>query len=357
MESSTRQRGAWRAAAIGLASFSLVALASAPSTAVQAAGGVQEVGAAAVAASQGDSSSLALMSVVPTPSRHAVSDTRTETEVYPAEAFLEAQTVCVRVGTPRGARKKCKSVPVTSEPQSVEFCVRLKAKKYRGQKFCRTITVRPAPTPAPEPEPILAPPFTPPNLDDSTLDGSPDDFTILLTSAASGEPYRFDPCTEITWSVVGTAEQAEKTRAAVIEWSAASGLAVREVPPAPADNRLSVALAVYWGTQEEYPLLAAPDNVIRAGIASHQTEPGGWVTSAQVYIRADLPDVFHWDKPRDVVFHSILLHELGHVAGLGHAADRSQVMWRVAGPSSYQRGDLAGLAYLRSFRQCRLDTY
>ncbi|MGH2809000.1 MAG: hypothetical protein ACRDKT_17185 [Actinomycetota bacterium] len=51
---------------------------------------------------------------------------------------------------------------------------------------------------------------------------------------------------------------------------------------------------------------------------------------------------------RGIPWGRILLHELGHVAGLGHVRDRDQVMhWRATpGPSRYGEGDLAGLRLL-----------
>ena len=48
----------------------------------------------------------------------------------------------------------------------------------------------------------------------------------------------------------------------------------------------------------------------------------------------------------------LLLHELGHVAGLLHVPDADQVMHPslvIDGPTNYQAGDLAGLARLASF--------
>ena len=48
----------------------------------------------------------------------------------------------------------------------------------------------------------------------------------------------------------------------------------------------------------------------------------------------------------------LLLHELGHVAGLRHAPDMDQVMYAslvVDGPTNYQAGDLAGFARLASY--------
>jgi predicted Zn-dependent protease len=45
---------------------------------------------------------------------------------------------------------------------------------------------------------------------------------------------------------------------------------------------------------------------------------------------------------------SVLLHELGHVVGLGHVTDRKQIMFAMETPSvtRYAAGDLAGLAKL-----------
>ncbi|MGN6524013.1 MAG: hypothetical protein ACTHMZ_12565, partial [Actinomycetes bacterium] len=57
------------------------------------------------------------------------------------------------------------------------------------------------------------------------------------------------------------------------------------------------------------------------------------------------------------VARAIVLHELGHLAGLGHANDEWQVMWRRGNAhefTEYQSGDLSGLARLGTGR-CHPD--
>jgi hypothetical protein len=51
----------------------------------------------------------------------------------------------------------------------------------------------------------------------------------------------------------------------------------------------------------------------------------------------------------------LLLHELGHVTGLGHTPDGSQVMFAVLEPmaaAAYGAGDLAGLGRLGAAQGC-----
>src|SRR4051794_13990591 len=51
---------------------------------------------------------------------------------------------------------------------------------------------------------------------------------------------------------------------------------------------------------------------------------------------------------------AVLLHELGHVVGLDHVADRSQIMFATVTdkPAAYGSGDLAGLALLGRGQGC-----
>jgi hypothetical protein len=52
---------------------------------------------------------------------------------------------------------------------------------------------------------------------------------------------------------------------------------------------------------------------------------------------------------------ALMLHELGHAAGLGHAEDKTQVMWPVltnATAARYSPGDLAGLAAIGHSAGC-----
>jgi predicted Zn-dependent protease len=52
---------------------------------------------------------------------------------------------------------------------------------------------------------------------------------------------------------------------------------------------------------------------------------------------------------------ALLLHELGHVVGLGHTPDSAQIMYPDLRPMSsaqYQPGDLGGLARLGATQGC-----
>lgn len=79
----------------------------------------------------------------------------------------------------------------------------------------------------------------------------------------------------------------------------------------------------------------------RAGIVG-----GPWhIVSGSVFLDTDILDV---PSPSDEpVWVAVLRHEMGHLVGLGHVADESQLMnERTTGVFTFQDGDLAGLALL-----------
>jgi hypothetical protein len=83
-----------------------------------------------------------------------------------------------------------------------------------------------------------------------------------------------------------------------------------------------------------------------AGLTTLWRERGSW-TGGRVVINTDVPYVGapvtakDWDR-----LHTLLLHELGHLAGLGHVSDPAYVMsdWGSAIHRRYSDGDREGLA-------------
>lgn len=59
-----------------------------------------------------------------------------------------------------------------------------------------------------------------------------------------------------------------------------------------------------------------------------------------------VPVLFAWDGTRLV--HAVVLHELGHLVGLAHVADQTQLMFPESSyaVTDFQSGDLTGAAIL-----------
>lgn len=102
-----------------------------------------------------------------------------------------------------------------------------------------------------------------------------------------------------------------------------------------------------WSTPEEVPRLEG--DTAGLGGSSFANAPGGPFVLVAGQVALDAPvmaDMMGWPDGADAV-RGVILHELGHVMGLDHVADPSQLMYvGPGGASSLADGDRAGLAIL-----------
>jgi hypothetical protein len=147
---------------------------------------------------------------------------------------------------------------------------------------------------------------------------------------SDGTPVRWRTATVTMWADGLSVEQIAALHAAQSQWAQHTGIVL-----VPASSSSSAQLLL-----TEVPTLdALPDlgsDVVEYAVTEvHQT--GGYYDHATVRV-ANAP--LGADTWLDT-----LLHELGHVAGLGHVLDDTQIMRRVVGipQTSYGDGDAAGL--------------
>jgi hypothetical protein len=183
---------------------------------------------------------------------------------------------------------------------------------------------------------------------------------------ADGSPARWDPCTPVHYVVNLTAAPptaAADIAGAIARVEAATGMtfvADGSTTEVPARGRADEDAARYghrWA-----PLLIAwvhngasdylgGNGVLGEGGASWVAPAGGrdvFVTG-QIAINADTTTALGDGFGAGTTIGLLLLHELGHVMGLGHVGDEAEVMFPRLMPraaASYAAGDLAGLRLL-----------
>lgn len=189
-------------------------------------------------------------------------------------------------------------------------------------------------------------------------------YSFLTMRPDGSGPVTFDGCAPISYVV--RAQDAPPSGPAAIArafaaLSAATGLEFVDdglTDEAPDDERHLAAgdvagpppVLVAWATEHEWPALrghiageAGPVTVTPAG----SSDPT--YVSGQVVLDAD--DLAHapGDERGAAAVHGVVLHELGHLVGLGHVDDRAQLMYPEAhGLAAFGPGDLAGLRILGS---------
>ncbi len=182
-------------------------------------------------------------------------------------------------------------------------------------------------------------------------------YRFLRLQRGGDEPVSYDPCREIEYAVNpagAPAGYASLVEASVAEVSRATGFrfsSAGTTDDRPFADRRSATfrpspVVIGWATPEEEPRLAG-DVAGVGGSTAIERSPGHqrFITGA---IALD-HDLFASLAAReaDDRARAILMHELGHVVGLDHVSDRSQLMYAEnTGRTTFGSGDLAGLARL-----------
>jgi hypothetical protein len=194
----------------------------------------------------------------------------------------------------------------------------------------------------------------------------------FMATGPGGGPARWDPCTPVHY-VTNLAEAppgaAAVVAGAVAQVSAATGLTfiddgpTTEVPTAGRQayqpDRYGdrwAPVIIDWARPSETDVLPG-GNIIGEGGSSWVEAGNGpkvYVSGMAVIDSANTGMLAPTFGPGSTLG-ELLLHELGHVVGLGHTTDAAQIMYPVLEPlpaASYGAGDRAGLARLGAGQGC-----
>jgi len=184
-----------------------------------------------------------------------------------------------------------------------------------------------------------------------------------LQNDGSGDPVAFDPCRKIHYVI--RPDQAPPGGPALLadglaELSRVTGLVLVNdgaTDEAPSDDRPSTLprygaghapVLIAWSNEKDSPDLAGYIVGYSGASGVNRGVPGSeYYVSGQVIL--DGRD-FRRGVSRSggrAVARAVVLHELGHLVGLAHVSDRSQIMFSESNQvTEYAHGDLTGLARL-----------
>ncbi len=280
--------------------------------------------------------------------------------------FLQRQTGrgWKNLGRARTARTGVATVSVTATGP-VTYRYRVPAtRRWTGATSPSVRVVPRVPTGAPEGAPPGAPTGSPgpgPTPAGST------DYSFIYTDGLN-RPARWNPCKAITWRYNPIGEWRPSNlvdlKAAVAQLSTELGITFSYLGTTTdlpyrrgAGDSTDEDLLIGWGTAASVPGLAGST----IGLAGPSFAWGytGSVPNAPEIVDAEMV-LDSQDGPLPAGFGSrsfgaLALHELGHTAGLGHAAGRSELMYpsmSSANDGRYQVGDRAGLRLLGATQGC-----
>ena len=179
-----------------------------------------------------------------------------------------------------------------------------------------------------------------------------------------GTPVAYDPCRPVHFVTRPTGAPpggAELLAAAIAEVSRATGLTFVDdgtTSEAPSADRAPyqpdrygqrwAPVLIAWQTPSDNPDFAAAVTGEAGSIpVAWSGHPRAYVTGTVQLDATKFTQMLASAKGKQYA-HAIVLHELGHLVGLGHVTDQTQLMFPESGldATAYAAGDLAGLARL-----------
>lgn len=226
-------------------------------------------------------------------------------------------------------------------------------------------------------QPTVPRPADYPPVDESAADAplgtpppapaSPGAYEFLLTQRGSDTPVTWDPCRPIRYVVnpAGAPPGADALlQEAIDRTAAATGLRfvnegttdeswTRNREPYQPDRygETWAPALIAWSTDAEVPALAG--YIAGLGGATARSVPDdpegtmGFVTGEVLLDAGDLEVTLTQPGGADAV-RSVIQHEVGHMVGLDHVADETQLMFSESLAGDWGTGDLAGLHALGS---------
>lgn len=194
----------------------------------------------------------------------------------------------------------------------------------------------------------------------------PGNYSFISTDS-SGAPARYNPCAPIRYTVNlshAPAGALEDVHGAFARLAAATGLQfeyVGETSQVPTESWYASGsgsayppVNVAWVKPGESSLLTSGASG-NGGSDFLSTGSGKVFVTGSVVLNADHNDMYQAGFGDGMTRGNLLVHELGHVLGLGHAPAPGAVMYgqiSSSTPGELAAGDLAGLASLGSSAGC-----